>query len=94
MPLLLVFLFVFLLFILSIAVVRKHERVGIFRFGQFNRVAGPGLIFVIFPVEQVVRINLNKDIDNWGKMPKMILDEKIKNFILALSPDKRQKKSI
>ncbi len=40
----------------GIVILNEYERAIIFRFGKFNRVAGPGLVFVIPGIEKVYQI--------------------------------------
>src|ERR1041385_1635473 len=52
---------VFLLFVLagsSIKILREYERGVVFFLGRFDRVKGPGLIFVVPPIQQMVRVDL------------------------------------
>src|SRR2546428_7785940 len=51
----------FLLFVLavsSIKILRECERGGVFFLGRFDKVRGPGLIFVVPPIQQLVRVDL------------------------------------
>jgi regulator of protease activity HflC (stomatin/prohibitin superfamily) len=52
---------VFLLFVLavsSIKILREYERGVVFFLGRFHSVMGPGLIFVVPPIQQFVRVDL------------------------------------
>jgi regulator of protease activity HflC (stomatin/prohibitin superfamily) len=52
---------VFLLLLLaisSIKILREYERGVVFFLGRFNGVKGPGLIFVVPPIQQMVRVDL------------------------------------
>src|ERR671928_1007858 len=52
---------VFLIFIIAIAsikILREYERGVVFFLGRFDKVKGPGLILVIPPIQQVVRVDL------------------------------------
>jgi regulator of protease activity HflC (stomatin/prohibitin superfamily) len=52
---------VFLLFVLavsSIKILREYERGVVFFLGRFDKVKGPGLIFVVPPIQQMVRVDL------------------------------------
>lgn len=44
--------------IAGIKILREYMRAVVFRLGRFNRTSGPGLIFVIPLVEQMVRVDL------------------------------------
>src|SRR2546425_4692496 len=51
----------FLLFVLavsSIKILREYERGVVFFLGRFDKVKGPGLIFVVPPIQQAVRVDL------------------------------------
>src|SRR5690349_18821688 len=47
-----------LLAITSIKILREYERGVVFFLGRFHSVMGPGLIFVIPPIQQMVRVDL------------------------------------
>jgi len=52
---------VFLLFVIavsSIKILREYERGVVFFLGRFDKVKGPGLIFVVPPIQQMVRVDL------------------------------------
>ena len=52
---------VFLLILLaisSIKILREYERAVVFFLGRFDKVKGPGLIFVVPPIQQAVRVDL------------------------------------
>ena len=52
---------VFLLFVLaisSIKILREYERGVVFFLGRFHSVMGPGLILVVPPIQQMVRVDL------------------------------------
>jgi len=72
----------FIIFSGSVKILRDHERVAVLRLGQFVRVGGPGLVFLIPFVDKGEKINLNKDIPNWQALSKLELDEKIKSIVL------------
>ncbi|MGA7328272.1 MAG: slipin family protein [Rhodomicrobium sp.] len=56
-------LFVLWLVILSIRILREYERGVVFTLGRFTRVAGPGLVFLIPIVQQMVRMDLRTVVD-------------------------------
>ena len=47
-----------ILFALSVKILREYERAVVFFLGRFQRVFGPGLIFIIPGVQQFVRVDL------------------------------------
>jgi len=49
---------ILLLIVASIKIRREHERGVVFFLGRFHRVMGPGLIIVIPPIQQMVRVDL------------------------------------
>src|ERR671923_1887136 len=52
---------VFLIFIVAIAsikILREYERGVVFFLGRFDKVKGPGLILVVPPIQQMVRVDL------------------------------------
>jgi regulator of protease activity HflC (stomatin/prohibitin superfamily) len=52
-------LFLVVLFaIASIKILREYERAVVFFLGRFDRVKGPGLVFVVPPIQQMVRVDL------------------------------------
>ena len=57
----LIFLIIIILFLLFnwIKVLREYERAVIFRLGRvLNKAKGPGLIFVLYPIDRLVRVSL------------------------------------
>src|SRR5438132_11710869 len=52
-----VFLF-FVLAVSSIKILREYERGVVFFLGRFHGVRGPGLILVVPPIQQMVRVDL------------------------------------
>ena len=44
--------------IASVKILREYERGVVFFLGRFDRVKGPGLIFVVPPIQQMVRVDL------------------------------------
>jgi regulator of protease activity HflC (stomatin/prohibitin superfamily) len=53
---LLILLIIFV--VMSIKILREYERAVVFFLGRFQRVFGPGLIFIIPAVQQMVRVDL------------------------------------
>src|SRR3954449_3258936 len=51
-------LLLLLLAISSIKILREYERGVVFFLGRFDKVKGPGLIFVVPPIQQMVRVDL------------------------------------
>jgi regulator of protease activity HflC (stomatin/prohibitin superfamily) len=49
---------VIVLIAMSIKILREYERAVVFLLGRFQRVKGPGLIFIIPVVQQMVRVDL------------------------------------
>jgi regulator of protease activity HflC (stomatin/prohibitin superfamily) len=49
---------ILLLIVASIKILREYERGVVFFLGRFHRVMGPGLIIVIPPIQQMVRVDL------------------------------------
>jgi len=49
---------ILLLAISSIKILREYERAVVFFLGRFDKVKGPGLIFVVPPIQQAVRVDL------------------------------------
>jgi len=67
----------------SIKILKEHERIAIFRFGTFIKVAGPGLVWVISPIDKGIRINLNEIIPGWQGYSPFELEEKVKEYVLS-----------
>ena len=67
----------------SIKILKEHERIAIFRLGHFIKVAGPGLVWVISPIDKGIRINLNEIIPGWQGYSPIELEEKIKEYVLS-----------
>jgi regulator of protease activity HflC (stomatin/prohibitin superfamily) len=55
-----IFIFIFVFWIISsIKILNEYERAVIFRLGHLHDTAkGPGVTFVIFPIDRMVRISL------------------------------------
>ena len=53
-----IFVLLALLAISSIKILREYERGVVFFLGRFGGVKGPGLIFVVPPIQQMVRVDL------------------------------------
>ena len=66
-----------------IKILKEHERIALFRLGTFIRVAGPGLVWVISPIDKGIRINLNEIIPGWQGYSPFELEEKIKEYVLS-----------
>jgi regulator of protease activity HflC (stomatin/prohibitin superfamily) len=49
---------VILLAVASIRILREYERGVVFFLGRFHSVKGPGLVFVVPPIQQMVRVDL------------------------------------
>jgi len=49
---------VFIILISSVKILREYERGVVFFLGRFHSVMGPGLIFVVPPIQQMVRVDL------------------------------------
>jgi regulator of protease activity HflC (stomatin/prohibitin superfamily) len=49
---------VFIIAVSSIKILREYERGVVFFLGRFDKVKGPGLIFVVPPIQQMVRVDL------------------------------------
>ena len=47
-----------ILVVMSLKILREYERAVVFFLGRFQRVFGPGLIFIIPGVQQFVRVDL------------------------------------
>ena len=72
-------------------IIKEKERVVILRLGEYLKVAGPGLVFVLFPIDNAFRVDLDKSIPGWQNMPEMILAEAVKTFFLSKPYDKKDK---
>jgi regulator of protease activity HflC (stomatin/prohibitin superfamily) len=78
------FLFILVIILLkSLKILRKDERIAIFRLGQFLTVAGPGVVFIIPFIDRGVKVNLTQNIPSWQALSKTELDEKVKAFVLS-----------
>ncbi len=53
-----VYIVALILIVSSIKVLREYERAVVFRLGRFQAVKGPGLIFIVPFVQQIVRVDL------------------------------------
>ncbi len=59
------FLALFVLWFLSfsIKILREYERGVVFTLGRFSRIAGPGLVFIVPVIQQMVRTDLRTIVD-------------------------------
>ncbi len=57
-PFLVVYAIILLLLIASVKIMREYERAVLFHLGRFRQVKGPGLIWVIPFIQQIVRVDL------------------------------------
>src|SRR5882724_1677686 len=53
-----VVILLFIIAVSSIKILREYERGVVFFLGRFHSVMGPGLIFVVPPIQQFVRVDL------------------------------------
>src|SRR5689334_17769467 len=53
-----VVILVFIIAIASVKILREYERGVVFFLGRFDKVKGPGLIFVVPGIQQIVRVDL------------------------------------
>ncbi|MHB1799760.1 MAG: SPFH domain-containing protein, partial [Vulcanimicrobiaceae bacterium] len=58
LPLLILYVVVFLLLTSSVKIMRQYERAVLFQLGRFRVVKGPGLIIVVPFIQQIVRVDL------------------------------------
>lgn len=61
-PVLIILAVLILYFLSCITILREYERGVIFRLGRAQALRGPGLIFVLRPIEQIVRVSLRQDV--------------------------------
>jgi len=70
-------------FMISTRILKEMERGVVFRLGRLNKIIGPGFVFVLWPVEQIIKIDLNQIIPEWQRILKEELNEKIKQKALS-----------
>jgi regulator of protease activity HflC (stomatin/prohibitin superfamily) len=75
-------IFVMIVLSKSIKIVREDFRFVVFRFGQFFKIVGPGVVLIIPFVDKVTKVNLSEAIPGWQTLSGEELDEKIKYFVL------------
>ena len=63
--------------VLSIRVVREHQRAAVFRLGRFAGVRGPGIVWVLPLVDRADIIDLNKWVPGWRELSPEELVEKV-----------------
>ena len=78
-----VLLILVIILLRSFKFLREDERIVIFRFGRFLKVAGPGVVFMIFSVDKGVKVNLTQNIPSWQALSKAELEERVKAFVLS-----------
>ena len=69
--------------LISVKILREDERLAIFRFGRFFKIAGPGLVFIIPIIDRGMKINISENIPGWRALSKMELEEKIRAHALS-----------
>ncbi len=72
---------------LCVKIAREDERIVVIRLGRFLKVAGPGLVWIIFGIDKTVKIHLNRDFPGWQGLPKIELEEKLKASLIDKSED-------
>ena len=79
-------LVIILIFLLgsSIKVIREYERVVVFRLGKLERVAGPGVVWLIPFVDKALLINLREKLPGWQGMSERERERRTRE--LALGP--------
>jgi len=63
--------------LLGLRVVGKGERLAIMRLGQFVGIRGPGVVLALPFLDQITRINLDRDIPSWRALSTEELAEEI-----------------
>jgi regulator of protease activity HflC (stomatin/prohibitin superfamily) len=66
----------------SVKVVREFERIAIFRFGRFLKIAGPGLGLLLPFVDKGIKVNLKEKIPEWNTLSPKELEERLKRYVL------------
>ena len=76
-------LFFLLIYLINcIKIVNESERVVILRLGRFLKVAGPGLIMVLVPLDTSIKVNLSERIPDWRSLGARGLEERMKQLVL------------
>lgn len=58
------------------------ERIVVFRFGRPNRLAGPGLVWIVpLKVERGIRIHMDAAIPYWGSLSEADLMKKALDYV-------------
>jgi regulator of protease activity HflC (stomatin/prohibitin superfamily) len=65
--------------------IRDHERFAVFRFRRFIQVKGPGWVFLIPALDRKIRINLDRSVPGWNRMPRDELTGKIKSIASTMN---------
>ena len=74
--------------------VREEERVVVFRFNRFLRIAGPGVLLAVPLVDKIARVDLTTQVPHWRSLTKDQLEEAIKDLVRSSGyevPDRRSR---
>ena len=58
-------------------ILREVERGAVFRLGKFHRVAGPGLVLLIPPIDRMLIVDLDHTIPEW----RGVTPEELKSMV-------------
>jgi len=67
----------------SVRIVKKYERLAVFRLRRFLGVKGPGLLVLIPFVDRVIKVNLNHDIPEWQGLTEDEIEKRVSQLVLT-----------
>jgi regulator of protease activity HflC (stomatin/prohibitin superfamily) len=70
----------------GLRVVREHERLIVFRLGRLQRLAGPGLVWLLPWVDRGVRVNIDEAVPQWRSLAPEALIEELRRYASRPAP--------
>ena len=80
MELIIILIIWVLVLLSSIRISAVDERIVIFRFSRYFKVAGPGMVLTIPIIDRGIKIKLNEKIQGWKNLTREQLEKKIKRL--------------
>ena len=78
---LIILLIIAMLFLLSsIRISSEGERIVIFRFGRYFRIAGPGMVLILPVIDRTIRVKLKDKIPGWKELTEELLELEVKRM--------------
>ncbi|MBI2495524.1 MAG: hypothetical protein HYY59_01950 [Candidatus Omnitrophica bacterium] len=65
-----------------IRILNAYERMAVFRLGRFLKVVGPGVTFLLLPIDMGVKVRLDTQIPDWQNLGERGLEERVKQIVM------------